>query len=76
MPKAEVNDVEVYYETRGEGSPLTLINGWGGSARAQLILLSGDMSPAVLMSAQNVISILPIEKSLQSSINSKPPLHH
>ena len=31
MPKAEVNDVEVYYETRGEGSPLTLINGWGGS---------------------------------------------
>jgi len=31
MPKAEVNDVEIYYETRGEGSPLTLINGWGGS---------------------------------------------
>lgn len=31
MPKAEVDDVEIYYETRGEGSPLTLINGWGGS---------------------------------------------
>jgi len=31
MPKAEVNDVEIYYETRGEGSPLTLINGWGGN---------------------------------------------
>ena len=31
MPKAMVNDVEIYYETRGEGSPLTLINGWGGS---------------------------------------------
>jgi 3-oxoadipate enol-lactonase len=30
MPKAVVDDVEIYYETRGEGSPLTLINGWGG----------------------------------------------
>jgi len=27
MPKAMVDDVEIYYETRGEGSPLTLING-------------------------------------------------
>ena len=31
MPKAEVDDIEIYYETRGEGSPLTLINGWGGN---------------------------------------------
>jgi len=31
MPRVEVDDVEIYYETRGEGSPLTLINGWGGS---------------------------------------------
>ncbi len=31
MPKAEVDGLEIYYETRGEGSPLALINGWGGS---------------------------------------------
>jgi pimeloyl-ACP methyl ester carboxylesterase len=31
MPRAVVDDVEIYYETRGAGSPLTLINGWGGS---------------------------------------------
>jgi len=31
MPKAMVDDVEIHYETRGEGSPLTLINSWGGS---------------------------------------------
>jgi len=31
MPKAVVDGVEIYYEIRGKGSPLTLINGWGGS---------------------------------------------
>jgi len=31
MPTTQVNDIEVYYETRGEGSPLMLINGWGGN---------------------------------------------
>ena len=31
MPKVKVNGIEVYYETRVEGSPLTLINGWGDS---------------------------------------------
>lgn len=31
MPTTQVNDIDVYYETRGEGSPLMLINGWGGN---------------------------------------------
>ncbi|MBN2334787.1 alpha/beta fold hydrolase [Candidatus Bathyarchaeota archaeon] len=31
MPTANVNGIEVYHETHGRGSPLTLINGWGGN---------------------------------------------
>ncbi len=31
MPLIEVNGINIYYETRGEGAPLTLINGWGGN---------------------------------------------
>jgi len=31
MPTAHVNDVDIYYETRGRGTPLMLINGWGGN---------------------------------------------
>lgn len=30
MPKAKVNDIQIYYEVRGEGFPLVLINGLGG----------------------------------------------
>lgn len=29
MPKAKVNDIELYYEVRGEGDPLVLISGLG-----------------------------------------------
>jgi 3-oxoadipate enol-lactonase len=31
MPIIKANDIDVYYETRGDGSPLLLINGWGGN---------------------------------------------
>lgn len=31
MPRASVNDVELYYETRGEGLPLVFAHGGGGS---------------------------------------------
>lgn len=31
MPVINANGIEIYYETRGEGSPLMLINGWGGN---------------------------------------------
>ena len=31
MATTQVNNIDVYYETRGEGSPLMLINGWGGN---------------------------------------------
>jgi len=34
MPKVKVNGREVYYETRGEGSPLTRINGWGDNVNS------------------------------------------
>jgi len=32
MPKAKVNDIEMYYEVHGEGTPLVLIQGYGGSS--------------------------------------------
>ena len=31
MPHANSDGVEIYYETQGDGSPLLLINGWGGN---------------------------------------------
>ena len=31
MPKVNANGIEIYYETRGTGTPLLLINGWGGN---------------------------------------------
>ncbi|MBT3283276.1 alpha/beta hydrolase [Candidatus Bathyarchaeota archaeon] len=45
MPAINSNGIDIYYEMRGEGSPLILINGWGGnldSWRGKMIdLLSG-----------------------------------
>jgi 3-oxoadipate enol-lactonase len=32
MPKVRSNDVEIYYEIRGEGTPLLMIHGWGSSS--------------------------------------------
>ncbi|MFX0136410.1 MAG: alpha/beta fold hydrolase [Candidatus Hodarchaeota archaeon] len=32
MPKILVKDVKIYYETLGEGEPICLIMGWGGSS--------------------------------------------
>ncbi|BCD92543.1 hypothetical protein fh0823_26820 [Francisella halioticida] len=29
MPKVKVNDINIYYEIRGEGYPLVLISGFG-----------------------------------------------
>jgi pimeloyl-ACP methyl ester carboxylesterase len=31
MPIIEANGINIYYETKGSGSPLMLINGWGGN---------------------------------------------
>jgi len=31
MPVINANGIDIYYETRGKGSPLMLINGWGGN---------------------------------------------
>ena len=31
MPVIEGNGINIYYETKGSGSPLMLINGWGGN---------------------------------------------
>lgn len=39
MPKVKVNDIEMYYEVHGEGTPLILIQGYSGS--------SADWIPAV-----------------------------
>ena len=34
MPKVKVNDIEMYYEVHGEGTPLVLIRGWGSSSQS------------------------------------------
>ena len=31
MPVTESNSISIYYETKGSGDPLMLINGWGGN---------------------------------------------
>ena len=32
MPKVELNDIEMYYEVHGEGVPVMIINGFGGTS--------------------------------------------
>lgn len=32
MPKVKVNDIEMYYEVHGDGIPLVIINGYGGTS--------------------------------------------
>lgn len=32
MPKVEINDIEMYYEVHGEGTPVVIINGYGGTS--------------------------------------------
>ncbi|MFH2109689.1 MAG: alpha/beta hydrolase [Candidatus Bathyarchaeota archaeon] len=44
MPTTQVNDIEVYYETRGHGSPLMLINGWGGNLNSWSTRMVGFLS--------------------------------
>jgi pimeloyl-ACP methyl ester carboxylesterase len=34
MPKIRVNNIEMYYELHGGGSPILLFNGWGGSTES------------------------------------------
>lgn len=34
MPKVKVNDIEIYYEEQGEGPPVIMIPGWGGSTKS------------------------------------------
>jgi pimeloyl-ACP methyl ester carboxylesterase len=31
MPHINIDDIEIYYERQGSGTPLLLINGWGGN---------------------------------------------
>lgn len=33
MPKVKVNDIQMYYEIHGEGTPLVLITGYGGTSQ-------------------------------------------
>ena len=32
MPEVKVNDIEMYYEVHGEGAPVMIINGFGGTS--------------------------------------------
>ncbi|MCW4012819.1 MAG: alpha/beta hydrolase [Candidatus Bathyarchaeota archaeon] len=52
MPKVNANGIEIYYETRGTGSPLLLINGWGGnldSWSSEMIDLLAEHHEVIMM---------------------------
>jgi len=34
MPLTDVGDIKIYHELHGEGHPMVLLNGWGGSSEA------------------------------------------
>jgi pimeloyl-ACP methyl ester carboxylesterase len=34
MPKVKVNDIDIYYEVHGEGTPVVSIRGWGSSSQS------------------------------------------
>jgi len=42
MPKVKVNDIEMYYEIHGEGTPLVLITGYGGTSQGAKYFLDVD----------------------------------
>ena len=41
MPKARVNDIQIYYEVHGNGQPLTLLCGFGGDTSHWRYMLPG-----------------------------------
>ncbi len=52
MPVVHANGIEIYYETQGSGSPLTLINGWGGNLNSwspMMIKLLSEKHTVVMM---------------------------
>lgn len=51
MPKASVNGIELHYEIHGEGDPVMLITGLGGSGRG--------WGPQVPLFAKNYLTIVP-----------------
>ena len=34
MPLSDIGDIKIYHELHGEGHPMVLLNGWGGSSEA------------------------------------------
>jgi len=44
MPKIKVDDIELYYELHGEGTPLIMIMGWGRSSESWGSYLIGELS--------------------------------
>ncbi len=50
MPKVKVNDIEMYYEVHGEGTPLVLIQGYGGS--------SADWIPEIIQGFEDEFKVL------------------
>lgn len=44
MPKVKVDDIELYYELHGEGTPLVMIMGWGRSSGSWGSKLIGKLS--------------------------------
>lgn len=52
MPLVEANDINVYYETKGSGTPIILINGWGGNLNSwsdKVIDLLSEKHQVILM---------------------------
>ena len=50
MPKVKVNDIEMYYEVYGEGTPLVLIQGYGGS--------SADWIPEIIQGFEDEFRVI------------------
>ncbi len=52
MPKLNANGIEIYYETQGTGTPLLLLNGWGGNLDSwspEMIKLLSEHHQVIMM---------------------------
>ena len=52
MPVIEANGISIYYETKGSGTPIMLINGWGGNLDSwsdRMVDLLSDKHHVVMM---------------------------
>ena len=68
MPKVEVNDIEMYYEVHGEGTPLLMLHGFS--------MTGTTFHPLIPEYKKHFKLIIPDQRGRGRSTNPKQPFTH